>query len=68
MARKRTVRAIPDHSLEPPMSLRHLVLALIPLAAMPLQASAERGLQPRDLAGMTRVSTPKLSTDGSIVV
>ncbi|GAA4861941.1 S9 family peptidase [Luteimonas vadosa] len=50
------------------MDVRFLVPGVIALAALPLQALAERGLQPRDLATLPRVSSPTLSPDGSVVV
>ncbi|MGI8560097.1 MAG: prolyl oligopeptidase family serine peptidase [Luteimonas sp.] len=50
------------------MQFRFLVLILLPLAILPLQAQAERGFQARDLATLTRVSSPTLSPDGGTVV
>ncbi len=49
------------------MSLRHALLPLCLLAAMPSLADA-RGFEVRDLAALDRVSSPVLSTDGRVVV
>src|SRR5690606_1207659 len=50
-----------------PMSLRHALLPLCLLAALPSPADA-RGFGVRDLAALDRVSSPVLSADGRVVV
>lgn len=50
------------------MNLRHTLLSLALLSALPLAAHAERGFEVRDLAKLDRVSAPVLSPDGRKVV
>ena len=50
------------------MNLRHTLLSLALLSALPLAANAERGFEVRDLAKLDRVSAPVLSPDGRKVV
>ncbi|WP_058835297.1 alpha/beta hydrolase family protein [Luteimonas abyssi] len=50
------------------MKFRTALLPLCLTALLPLQAQAERGLQPRDLVSLTRVSSPTLSPDGGRLV
>ena len=46
------------------MKLRHAILPVALLFALPSLAMAERGFQVRDLATLDRVSSPTLSPDG----
>ena len=44
--------------------MKHTLLSLALLAALPLAAHADRGFEVRDLARLDRVSSPVLSPDG----
>ncbi len=50
------------------MNIRHAILPLALLLALPSLAMAERGFEIRDLAKLERVSSPTLSPDGRKVV
>lgn len=50
------------------MNIRHAILPLALLLAVPSLARAQRGLEVRDLAKLERVSSPALSPDGRKVV
>ncbi|MBS0214742.1 MAG: S9 family peptidase [Proteobacteria bacterium] len=50
------------------MNLRHALLPLALLAALPLSAQTQRGFTVRDMVALDRYSSPALTPDGSVVV
>src|SRR5580765_8559918 len=50
------------------MTLRHALLPLALLAALPLSAQTPRGFTVRDMVALDRYSSPVLTPDGGVVV